>query len=151
VQMQSLSGRIAGLEQVGGFGGKAVALAEGALYRNDSNFYKKNLQAMAKATPGSVTASMKRWLGRPVYALKVIPGERDAYEEAKGPTTPKTAAPLTIVKRDPPPPLGAISDLTFPKVERTKLSNGIEIVYAQRTADHPDFAVARRRSRRRPA
>jgi zinc protease len=134
VQMQSLSGRIAGLEQVGGFGGKAVALAEGALYRNDSNFYKKNLQAMAKASPASVTASMKRWLGRPVYALKVIPGERDAYEEAKGPTTPKTAAPLTIVKRDPPPPLGAISDLTFPKVERTKLSNGIEIVYAQRSA-----------------
>jgi zinc protease len=134
VQMQTVSGRIAGLEQVGGFGGKAVALAEGALYRNDSNFYKKTMLATANATPASVTAALKRWLGRPVYALKVIPGERDAYEEAKGPSTPKVASPITPVKREPSPPLGAISDLNFPKVERAKLSNGIEIVYAQRTA-----------------
>jgi hypothetical protein len=36
--MRTLSGRIQGLEQVGGFGGKAVALAEGALYANRSQF-----------------------------------------------------------------------------------------------------------------
>src|SRR3546814_908136 len=35
VATQTVSGRIAGLEQVGGFGGKAVALAEGELYMND--------------------------------------------------------------------------------------------------------------------
>ncbi len=38
--MRTLSGRVQGLEQVGGFGGKAVALAEGMLYADDPNFYR---------------------------------------------------------------------------------------------------------------
>jgi zinc protease len=134
VQMRTVSGRLAGLEQVGGFGGKAVALAEGALYRGDSNFYKKQLDKLAMVTPAQVTSAMGRWLNRPVYALTVEPGERAPYEEAKGASTPKTAAAITPVKRPPAPELGTISDLAFPKVERTKLSNGIEIVYAQRNA-----------------
>ena len=77
---------------------------------------------------------MGRWLTRPAYSLKVMPGERDAYEEAKGVSTPKTAPPIAKVARAAAPELGAISDLDFPKVERTKLSNGVEIVYAQRGA-----------------
>jgi zinc protease len=133
VQMRNVANRLAGLESVGGFGGKAVALAEGALYRNDSNFYKKQLAALAKVTPADVTASMGRWLTRPVYALKVVPGERAPYEEAKGVSMPKTATPIVTVPRTPAPELGAISDLDFPKVERTKLSNGVEIVYARRS------------------
>src|SRR3546814_1377452 len=36
-----VASRIAGLEKVGGFGGKAVALAEGAIYANDPEFYKR--------------------------------------------------------------------------------------------------------------
>jgi zinc protease len=134
VQMRTVSGRLAGLEQVGGFGGKAVALAEGALYRNDSNFYKKQMDELARVTPAKVTSAMGRWLSRPVYALTVEPGERAPYEEAKGVSAPKTATAITPVKRPPAPELGLISDLSFPKVERTKLSNGIEIVYAQRNA-----------------
>ena len=133
VQMRNVSSRLAGLESVGGFGGKAVALAEGELYRNDSDFYKKQLASLAKTTPADVTAAMGRWLTRPVYALKVEPGERAPYEEAKGVTTPKVATPLTPVPRTAAPALGAISDLDFPKVERTKLSNGVEIVYARRS------------------
>lgn len=134
VQMRTVSSRLAGLEQVGGFGGKAVALAEGALYRGDSNFYKKQLDELATVTPARVTSAMGRWLNRPVYALTVEPGERAAYEEAKAPAAPQAAAPITTVKRSAAPELGMISDLAFPKVERTKLSNGIEIVYAQRNA-----------------
>ena len=38
-----------------------------------------------------------------------------------------------MVARVAAPELGAISDLDFPKVQRTKLSNGVEIVYAQRS------------------
>ncbi len=134
VQMRSVSGRIAGLEQVGGFGGKAVALAEGALYRNDSDFYKKQMAALANVTPQAVTAAMQRWLTRPVYALKVMPGERDPYQEAKGVSAPKTASPIAVQKREAAPAIGTVADLSFPKVERTRLKNGIEVVYAQRTA-----------------
>lgn len=41
VATSMVSNRVRGLESVGGFGGKAVALAEGALYSNDPGFYKK--------------------------------------------------------------------------------------------------------------
>ena len=84
VVMSDVAGRIRGLEQVGGFGGKAVALAEGALYANDPEYYKKQLMAYARVTPEQVRAAMQKWLTRPVYALRVEPGERGKYEEAAG-------------------------------------------------------------------
>jgi predicted Zn-dependent peptidase len=80
VVMQTVAGRIRGLEQVGGFGGKAVALAEGALYLNDPGFYRRQLEEYAAATPAEVRRAMQTWLTRPVYALHVVPGERGAYE-----------------------------------------------------------------------
>ncbi|MEV8733285.1 hypothetical protein AB0098_27860, partial [Klebsiella pneumoniae] len=76
---------IAGLESTGGFGGKAVALAEGALYENDPGFYKKQLAELAAQTPAQVKAASAKWLTRPVYALTVVPGARDAYVEATPP------------------------------------------------------------------
>jgi predicted Zn-dependent peptidase len=129
--------RIQGLESVGGFGGKAVALAEGTLYANDPAFYKKRLAALAAQTPASVRAALQTWLTRPSYALTVVPGPRDAYAEAKVP--PKavvTPAPEQAVKgtRGPLPAVGDIAGLSFPAVTRDRLSNGIELVYAQRDA-----------------
>ena len=86
VATREVSNRIDGLESVGGFGGKAVALAEGALYAKDAGFYKKQLQAYASATPRSVKQATQKWLSRPVYSLTVSPGDREAYEEAKSVT-----------------------------------------------------------------
>jgi len=82
--MVALSARIQGLEQVGGFGGKAVALAEGMLYANDPNFYRTRLERLARVTPAQVRTAMQRWLSRPVLAIRVDPGAREAYEEASG-------------------------------------------------------------------
>jgi predicted Zn-dependent peptidase len=78
----TIAARIRGLEQVGGFGGKAVALAEGALYANNADFYRQQLRDLAASNPASVRAAMQRWLTRPVYALRVDPGEREPYEES---------------------------------------------------------------------
>lgn len=129
------SGRIAGLESVGGFGGKAVALAEGALYSDDPGFYKKQLATLAAETPAEVKAAAAKWLTRPVYALTVVPGARDAYVESTPPAKVATA-PEPAVKgtRGALPAVGTISDLVFPKVERIRLKNGIELVYAYRNA-----------------
>jgi len=157
--MRSLSQRIQGLEQVGGFGGKAVALAEGMLYMNDPNHYRTRLQAMARLTPARVRAAMQRWLTRPVLAIRVDPGEREAYEEApgvRGSTAGGAAvAPVTAASQRPryyrqpeegeqpmaplpfqrtPPEIGAAPALDFPDIERARLSNGIQVVYARRTA-----------------
>lgn len=88
-----VAGRIRGLEEVGGFGGKAVALAEGAVYANDPGFYKVQLQRVAALTPEQVRASVNHWLSRPVYALKVSPGPRGAYEESKSVSPGSIRAP----------------------------------------------------------
>jgi predicted Zn-dependent peptidase len=61
----NVSSRIAGLEAVGGFGGKAVALASGEIYSNDPAFYKKQLEALASVTPQQVQAVARKWLSRP--------------------------------------------------------------------------------------
>ena len=137
VATSMVSNRVRGLESVGGFGGKAVALAEGALYSNDPGFYKKQLQAIAAQTPATVKAAADKWLSRPAYTLTVVPGARDAYEEAKVPPRADVpAAPEQPVKgtRGPLPEVGEVKPLSFPAVQRTRLSNGVELVYAQRTA-----------------
>jgi predicted Zn-dependent peptidase len=124
--------RIAGLEGVGGFGGKAVALAQGALFSNDPDHYKKELAILAAETPGRVTAAAQKWLSRPVYALTVTPGPRAVYAQAAAPArAPAAAAPdAPPVKLD----VGKVEALSFPTVQRTHLSNGIELIYAQRAA-----------------
>lgn len=132
----SVSERIQGLESVGGFGGKAVALAEGALYSNDPGFYKKQLARRAAQTPASVKAAADKWLARPSYRLSIEPGPRAAYDEAKAPATQEAvaAAPEQAPKgtRGALPAVGDVAGLSFPAVERTRLSNGIELVYARR-------------------
>lgn len=132
----AVSNRIDGLEAVGGFGGKATALAEGALYSNDPGFYKKQLAALAAQTPASVKAAVGKWLTRPSYQLTIVDGPRDAYAEAKAtPPAVVVAAATPPVKgtRGPIPAVGDVAGLSFPRVERTRLSNGIELVYANRS------------------
>lgn len=134
VVTSGLAARIKALEPVGGFTGKAVVLAEGALYADDPGFYRRQLAAFAKVTPDTVKATAGRWLTRPVYALAVEPGERPAYQEAATVrASPAPAAPLPIQPREPMPAVGAAKPLDFPTVERTTLANGMPVVYARST------------------
>ncbi|HEX7854343.1 MAG TPA: pitrilysin family protein [Sphingobium sp.] len=144
VATRSLSGEIAGLEVVGGFGGKATTLAEGLLYSDNPAEYKKDLAELAAATPQSVTKALQQWLKRPVYALTVEPGERSAYEESKlagatpeaKPDGTKAPAPDAAAPAKPRlalPGVEATRPLDFPAVVTRKLSNGIAVHIARRT------------------
>ncbi len=130
---QNVAGRIRGLEQVGGFGGKAVALAEGEVYADDSDFYKKTLDAYASVTPQQIQAAMKQWLGRPAFSVRLEPGDRPPYEEAKGPKAAKADMPSKKTVRAKPA-IGQTPPLDFPDVQHVTLSNGVKLSYAQRTA-----------------
>ncbi len=138
----TIAGQLGSLESVGGFGGKAVTLAEGALYSNDPGFYAKQLQALAATTPAMAQAAAQKWLGQPYYQLVISPGDREAYAESEqaDPSAEPAAneAPAAeqeaTVKRDPMPDVGQLSDLDFPDVTRTTLSNGVEVIYAHRDA-----------------
>jgi len=126
--------KIRALEPVGGFTGKSVVLAEGALYADDPGFYKRELAEYGKVTPASVRATIGKWLSRPVLAIRVDPGEREPYADAASTRpAPKPAAPLAVKPREAMPGVGEMKTLDFPTVERAKLRNGVEVVYARST------------------
>jgi predicted Zn-dependent peptidase len=123
--MSEVAGRIRGLEQVGGFGGKAVTLAQGQTFAHDSDFYKKTLASYAAITPAVVRTAMNRWLTRPALTITLTPGERPAYEEAKPVAKAETDKSAGAVKGNRQiPPVGELAALDFPDIVHTKLSKG---------------------------
>lgn len=140
-----LSSQIGSLEEVGGFSGKGATLAEGQLYSNDPAQYKKELAHIAALTPADVKAALQRWLGRPTFALAVVPGTRTERgetmggwgDETPGAAPAKAARPGTAVKPGPKrimPAVAPVADLVAPTVEHATLSNGIPVTLARRTA-----------------
>lgn len=153
VAASNIAAQIDGLEQVGGFGGKAVALAEGQLYVGDSDFYKQELQRLATAKPAAVKAAMQKWLTRPVLEIRVEPGEREVYKEVAAGSGSRTgtlsspafyappgsednlvSSPLSFQDRSTFPEPTGTPALDFPTVEETTLSNGIKVFFARRAA-----------------
>ncbi|RST32035.1 insulinase family protein [Sphingomonas ginkgonis] len=129
-----VAGRIKGLEQVGGFEGKAVALAEGQVFAGDSNFYKRSLDSYAALTPATVRAAMQQWLSRPPLTIRLEPGDRPPYEETAF-KPQKTAADIVTPKvKRTIPPVGAQVALDFPAIQHVRLANGVQVDYAQRSA-----------------
>jgi zinc protease len=142
---------VRGLEKVGGRGaGKATILAEGQVYQNDPGAYKKDLERAQAATVASVLASSKAWLGKGSYTLTVLPappGFDPAAEDkaVKGladatgrpaavmpPAKTYTTDKSTVDRASGVPSVTTFPDLTFPKLQRGKLKNGIEVVLAER-------------------
>ena len=113
---------IRGLEKVGGFGGKAVRLAEGALYADDPAFILTWLDWVKSATPADVLAAARDVMNAGYYQLDVLP-----YEDFK--TSASTVDRTTGLPAVPTSP-----DLVFPAVEETTLSNGMKLVLAKRDA-----------------
>ena len=140
VATTAVGGRIRGLEQIGGFGGKAVALAEGTLYSNDPGFYRVRLQQLANATPASVRAAANSYMGSPGFRLTTLPGERGPRELAlvgeAGKASGESAAPAANREADRSklPPVERREGLDFPDIQRMTLSNGIPVVFARRAA-----------------
>jgi zinc protease len=135
--MSEVSGRIRGLEQVGGFGGKAVTLAEGQTFAGDSDFYKKTLASYASITPAAVRTAMQQWLKRPPLTIVLSPGERADYAEAKSIAPPKPGTDKTagaVRGNRPLPAVGQLAALDFPDIVHAKLSNGIAVNFVQRSS-----------------
>ena len=142
----AVSAQIAGLEVAGGFGGKGATLAEGQLYSGDPAKYKTDLARVAAITPAEVRAAMQRWLTRPSFALTVSPGKRTDRGEAMGGWGDEAANPVRQHDDKPPitrlrpgpertaPPIAPVGELAFPAIEHAKLSNGIPVSLARRTA-----------------
>jgi zinc protease len=126
--------RMRALEQVGGFGGKAVTLAEGEVLAGDSDFYKKTLANYATITPAEVKLAMAEWLAKPAFSLRLEPGDRPPYVEAAAQKPKKSSDKIKVTKKREIPPLAAMQALDFPDMQHVALSNGVQLHYAQRSA-----------------
>jgi len=110
-----------GLEQVGGFGGKAVIFSEGELYAGDPLFIEQYLQWINSATPEAVRQAAEQWLSQGWHQVDVVPTGQynhnlSGVDRSDG---------LPDIPTDMP-------SLRFPDISRTTLSNGVEVVLAQR-------------------
>ncbi|MBN8923714.1 MAG: peptidase M16 [Rhodanobacter sp. 68-29] len=141
---------VRGLEKVGGFGGKAVILAEGQVYRGNPGAYKLDLERADAATPASVKAAADQWLSKGDYLLTVLPagkgfdpvaedkavkplGDAAGRPQPKAPAAHEYAVGKSDVDRSKGvPEVNSFPALSFPKLERGKLANGIEVILAQR-------------------
>jgi zinc protease len=107
------------VERVGGFGGKSDLLASCQTFTGNPDCYKDYLKAVKAATPASVKQAMNTWLADGDYVLDVQPF----------PTNYATTAKLD---RSQPPALGQAESLKLPAMQKATLSNGLQVVLAER-------------------
>jgi zinc protease len=108
-----------GAERLGGFGGRSDILAESLTFDGRTDGYLDRLERVATVTAAVVRETARRWLDAPHYTLTVRPAE--------------TYSPgATSVDRSVLPPLDDPPDVTFPAVQRGKLSNGANVLLVER-------------------
>ncbi|HQX92210.1 MAG TPA: pitrilysin family protein [Thermomonas sp.] len=138
------AGWIRGVERIGGFGGKADALAECAVFMGNPGCFRDSLKTLAESTPANLKASGNTWLGagKGSHTLVVNPGKRvPIAEEATVKPTPfntpkvdakyKTTASAVDRKTGVPMPT-SFPKLVFPTQQHAALRNGTKVILAER-------------------
>ncbi len=113
------AGFIRGVERIGGFGGKSDVLATWETYLGDAGAWKTQLENYRKADAKSLQATARNWLSSGVHTLEVHP-------------FPNYTAAKTGADRSKLPEVSSAPELVFPKVQRTTLKNGLNVVLAER-------------------
>jgi len=118
-QNRNLSQFLRGIENLGGFGGRANVLSESATFGKDANAYLDNLETMATSTPENIRDAGQRWLAGNSYTMVVRP-------------FPDLAPKDSGLDRSVLPDLGGASEVGFPEIKRAVLSNGLNIMLLER-------------------
>jgi zinc protease len=112
---------IRGLERIDGFGGKSATLAEYEVYCGTADWYKREFEWIAQASPRDVQGVARHWLDDGQFVLEVEPlPDFDAADKG--------------ADRSKLPGTGTPPALELPPLQRAKLANGIEVVLAERHA-----------------
>jgi zinc protease len=122
VKTQTNAKLIRGLEQIGGFSGKATALAKGELYAGDPGFYRTSLDWINNAKELDIRDTSAKWLNKGRYQLDVFPFAEFSTAETQ------------VDRSKGLPAVGTLPDLVFPEIQRAKLKNGLNVVLAERHA-----------------
>ncbi|MBT5216005.1 MAG: insulinase family protein, partial [Gammaproteobacteria bacterium] len=111
---------IKGLQRVGGFGGKSDILAKGEIYQGDPGAYKKLISNIINASAKDLKTTANKWLSDGDYVLTVVPNAQRSHNEES--TADRSQLPFPT----------QYPTLDLPDIQRAKLSNGLEIVLAER-------------------
>ena len=119
VKTQYFARFIRGIERIGGFGGKSDILAKNMTFGGTPDYYKTTLKNIESASVKEITETANKWLSDGQYVLEVLP-----FPEYKADTGGADRTKL--------PDLGQNPVIKFPEVQRSTLSNGLNIVLAER-------------------
>ena len=110
-----------GIERIGGFSGKSDILARSEIFGGSPDAWQVSLAAMDAARVGDLDAAAKRWLtdGRLVMEIRPFPTYATKQSEVDRSKLPEPGDPPTA---------------RFPALQRAKLSNGLELILAERHA-----------------
>jgi predicted Zn-dependent peptidase len=136
------AGFIRGIERIGGFGGKADALASCTIYEGDPGCFRKSLDTIEDTSADELKAVGAKWLGVGDHTLVVEPGERTPLAEEPTvkpapmtlpPVDPKyTVEPSAVDRSKGVPVPSSFPDLKFPELQRATLENGSKVILAER-------------------
>ncbi|CTP85009.1 putative peptidase [Xanthomonas translucens pv. poae] len=136
------AGFVRGIERIGGFGGKADALAECTVFTGDPGCFRTSLATIESTRARDLKAVGRKWLGKGDHTLVVEPGERVALAEEPAvqpaplnppPVDPKYRALPSVVDRSAgPPKTTQFPQLKFPALQRATLKNGTRLILAER-------------------
>ena len=119
IKTSNFASLIRGVERIDGSGGKSYILAQGQVYADDPEQYKRMQKWVREATAADVRKTAQQWLSDGVFALEVHP-------------FPEYTAATTGADRSKPPVPGTPPELKLPPLSRDTLSNGLKIVLAER-------------------
>lgn len=136
------AGFVRGIERIGGFGGKADALAECTIYTGNPGCFRDSLHTIETASKAEILAAAHRWLDHGSFTLVATPGKRTPLVEdpAVKPaplTLPPVDAKYKTIASDVDrskgvPDVTSFPDLKFPALQRAQLSNGTQVILAER-------------------
>lgn len=119
VRTQYFAGFVRGVERIGGFGGKSDRLAQNEVYNGSPDAYKTYMKYVEEATIADIKKVVNDWLSDGVYILEIHP-------------FPEYSTVASDVDRKKLPEIGETPDASFPKFEKAKLSNGLNVMLANR-------------------
>lgn len=122
VKTQYFANFVKGMERIGGFGGKSDILAQNEVYGGSGDYYKTIHKWIKEATPADIKRVANEWLNDGEYALEIHP-----YPEMNANLSDRA-------DRTTLPPLAATAAVKFPEVQEFTLSNGLKVMFAQRSS-----------------
>ncbi len=118
-KVQHRAAFVRGIERIGGFGGKSDILATSQVFGGSPDAYQETLRRFDEATVRDVDEAAHRWISDGRLVLEVRP-------------YPNYTTDQTDVDRSQLPKPGPEPDAPFPPFQRTRLSNGLELIVAER-------------------